>query len=368
MTDDKNHIKIIGQKKVEDILYRIIQSNKIPYALLFTGKEGVGKEQAAIEFAKALVNNSTVQNKDHILNSIQKLNEPYIKYICALPRGKNENENDSPYEKLKQNEINFIQKEFEKKSNNPYYEINIPNANNIKINSIRDINRFISFAEFEQYKRVIIISNAHLMKEEAQNALLKNLEEPPNNVIFILTTPYPEMLRDTIISRCWRIVFENLSSSDVEKILIKYFKISEEDSRKVSQISMGSVKVALDYLKYDINYLLDKTIKLLRYSFGKKFNQAIQEISTIASDKILLKLIISLTLIWLSYYNKIRLTDSQISLEQFNETIRKFFEKYPNVDVTETINLLEEYQINLDRNVNPNIVSSNLVIQLSSLI
>lgn len=359
--------EIIGQNEVKKILIKILESKRIPHAILFTGKEGVGKEFTAIQLAKYLVYKSKATNKEFLINSISNLNEPFIKYICALPRGKNEKETDSAYDKLKETDLKLIQEEFQKKAQNPYYEINIPNANNIKINSIRDIANFISYAEQEDYKRIILISNAHLMKEEAQNALLKNLEEPPRNVIFILTTPYPELLRETILSRCWRINFETLKPEEIEKILTKYFELDSQIASKVSEISLGSVKTAIQYLMYDLDFLTDKVIKILRFSFGRKFHQALIELESI-EDKNFLKIILSLIILWLYYYNKYRFTKFQIPLSQFDETIKKFTVKYPKAEVFNLIQVLEDFQNKIDRNINVNIIYSNLVVKLSSII
>lgn len=361
--------KIIGQSKVKTLLKKIVDSNKIPHAFLFTGKEGIGKEFAAIQFAKYLfIKNSNGKIDDSIYRLIHNLQEPYIKYIFPLPRGKNENEDDSPFDKLKPDEIILIQNEFQKKAENPYYSIEIPNANNIKINSIRDISHYISLSLENNYKKIILISNAHLMKEEAQNALLKNLEEPPTNVIFILITPFPELLRETILSRCWRINFENLFPNEVEEILINYFKVENNLASKVSFISLGSIKTALSYLEYDLDFLTEKVIRILRYSFAKKFNSALEEMEEINKDKKLFKSIISLVILWLSYYNKYRFTNFEIPLTQFDETIKKFSIKYPDLKVTELIYTLENYYLNLDKNINSNIITSNLIANLSTIL
>lgn len=361
--------KVIGQKKVKTILGKIIESKRIPHALVFSGKEGVGKEFTAIQFAKLLaLQNPDLENKDLIVNSISNLSEPFIKYICALPRGKNEQEQDLPYDKLKPDEIITIQKEFKEKAENPYYSIRIPNANNIKINSIREISRFVSYSNEGNFKRIIILSNAHLMKDEAQNALLKNLEEPPENIIFILCTPYPNLLKETILSRCWRINFENLSPDEIKEILIIYFKLNSDLASKISKISLGSVKTAIDFRDYDLDTLLDKVIKILRYSFGKKFHSALIEIEEITTDKVYLKLIITLIILWLSYYNKLRYGDFEIPLIQFDETIRKFSQKYSDIELLGVIRFLEELDYKIDRNINPNIIGVNIITKLSSLI
>jgi DNA polymerase-3 subunit delta' len=361
--------KVIGQQKVKTILEKIIESKRIPHALVFSGKEGVGKEFTAIQFAKLLaLQNPDLENKDLIINSISNLSEPFIKYICALPRGKNEQEQDFPYDKLKPDEIITIQKEFKEKSENPYYSIKIPNANNIKINSIREISRFVSYSYEGNFKRIIILSNAHLMKDEAQNALLKNLEEPPENIIFILCTPYPNLLKETILSRCWRINFENLTPDEIKEVLINYFKLNSDLAYKISEISLGSVKTAIQYRDYDLELLLDKVIKILRYSFGRKFHSALIEMEEVTTDKVYLKLIITLIILWLSYYNKFRYGDFEIPLIQFNETIRKFAQKYSDIELIDVIRFLEELDYKIDRNINPNIIGVNIITKLSSLI
>jgi len=361
--------EIIGQQKVKTILQKIIDSKRIPHAILFSGKEGVGKEFTAIQFAKLLVlQSSDINNKDSIINSISNLNEPYIKYIIALPRSKNERDNDSPYDKLKPDEIALIQSELQKKIINPYYSIEIPNANNIRINSIREISNFISFSYEGNYKRIIILSNAHLMRSEAQDALLKNLEEPPDNIIFILCTSHPELLKETILSRCWNISFENLTNKEIEQILVKFFNIESETASKISKISSGSVKTAMQYLDYDFDSLIEKVIKILRYSFGKKFHSALDEMEEVIADKVYFKLIITLIILWFSYFNKFRHSNFEIPLIQFDQTIRKFSQKYSDLDLINIFQFLDELNYKLDRNINPNIIGSNLVVKLSSII
>ena len=81
-------IGIYGQNAVTEIFEKMITSNNIPHALLFTGIEGIGKELAAIKFTAAV--NGVDTNKDNRINKIvNSFSEPYVKYIYPLPRGKN---------------------------------------------------------------------------------------------------------------------------------------------------------------------------------------------------------------------------------------------------------------------------------------
>ena len=103
----QNLENIPGQQKVKQILNNFLQSDKIPHALLFTGMEGGGKDNAAIQFAKAIVSKK-VSGSEITVKGIELLQEPYLKLIIPLPRGKNETDSSSPTEKLTMDELDLI--------------------------------------------------------------------------------------------------------------------------------------------------------------------------------------------------------------------------------------------------------------------
>jgi len=175
---------VYGQSKNLKLLYRIYQSDKIPHAFLFSGPEGVGKFNTALQFIKLLniSNNQLIDQRT--FKHIDSFREPYVKLILPLPRGKGEKSDSSSMNKLPEKVIKEINDEINKKSGNPYYKINIDKANNIKINSIREVKKNISL-NFDDVKyRAILMNRAESMSLESQNALLKSLEEPPQGVIF----------------------------------------------------------------------------------------------------------------------------------------------------------------------------------------
>src|ERR1035437_5500333 len=90
---------IIGQQSVLDILDKLISSSNIPNALLLSGIDGIGKEYTAIKFISAL-NFSQKTGSEHLNKIIASYAEPYVKYIYPLPRGKNESDENGPFEKL----------------------------------------------------------------------------------------------------------------------------------------------------------------------------------------------------------------------------------------------------------------------------
>lgn len=357
---------IYGQDNVINILNKVISSGNIPHAFLFTGNPGTGKYLTALRFTQSV--NYDLDNPE-LINSISNLAEPYLKYIFPLPRGKNETDTSSPFDKLSSDEIQIVQEQIELKKKNPYWQVSIPKANQIKVNSIRDIKKFLSY-NYEDIKfRSIIISDAHLLNEEAQNALLKNLEEPPPGIIFILTTPFPMNLRETIRSRCWQISFQPLKNEAVRDILISFFSIEPEQAETASRFSNGSVTFALKLLENNLEELIEKTISLLRFSFGKKVNSAYNEIREIIeeNDPELFKLMLQLIITWLNDVLKYRAGIKDISFIKFAETIKKFDSKFPQADILRTTSRLEYFSSILKNNVHPGLISLNLINSLAIL-
>lgn len=361
--------EIPGQQKVKSILSSFLKSKKIPHALLFSGIDGSGKYFTALKFAQSIAYLKDNLNKERIVKQIQQLSEPYIKYIIPLPRGKGETESSSPIEKLSPDEIDSLREQLSFKIINPFHKIVLPKANKIKINSIRDIKKFLSLDYDEIVQRFIIISDAHLMNEEAQNALLKNLEEPPDNVIFILCTSEVSKLRHTITSRCWRINFDPLSEEDIATILKSYFKFDKENIEAVTPFAGGSIQTALQLINMDVINLKEKTISILRYSFGRKFNSAFEELNRVLGEEGIqnFPIITKMLITWLNDLLKNRYSRKQFFFNDYRETLEKFNSKFPDVDLNLISIKLDNLVSLTGNNIYLPLLSANLIFELSSV-
>ena len=359
---------ICGQRSVLDILDRVILSSNIPHAFLFTGIDGIGKEYTAMKFS-AVVNTIDSDNQSHIEQIITSYSEPYIKYIYPLPRGKNETDESNPFEKLSSDELDLIKEELQKKKDNPYYKLSIPKANKIKVNSIRDIKKFLSLNYSDIKYRIILISDAHLMNEEAQNALLKNLEEPPEGVIFILITPYPGLLRETIRSRCWSQNFSPLNNYELKEVLVSYFNIEDELAESVAPFSNGSVTNALNLLEHDFNLLLEKVISILRYSFAKKYHSALDEISYFLKEDPAnrTKILIQMIIIWLNDIQRHRIENNNYFFDKYSETLEKFNLRFPLINLNDSVVRIDYFGSIIQNNINLNLMAVNIIYELSAL-
>ena len=194
---------IIGNENIKELLNKIVKSNNIIHSYMFTGEEGIGKKLFAIEFAKMV--------------------------LCTSNEGK-------PCNKCK----SCI--EFDGKSN-PDFEI-IENSGNIKIEQIRLFQAKIAEKPITSNKKVYIIDDAHTMTTEAQNCLLKTLEEPPEYIMIILITSNENLILNTIKSRCMKINFSKIEDELLKKYLQENYNINEISSSMLDTIS-GSIKRAI---------------------------------------------------------------------------------------------------------------------------
>jgi DNA polymerase III subunit delta' len=360
---------IFGQQSVRDILDRLILSSNIPHAFLFTGIDGVGKEFIAIKFTSA-VNAIGISNSGHINQIIAAYSEPYLKFIYPLPRGKNETDESGPFEKLSSDDLDLIKDELHKKKENPYYKLSIPKTSKIKVNSIRDIKKFLSFNFSDIKYRTILISDAHLMNEEAQNALLKNLEEPPEGVLFILITPYPGLLRETLRSRCWNLNFSPLNNYDLKEVLVSYFNIEPDLAESVAPFSNGSIINALNLLETDFYFLLEKVISILRYSFAKKYHSALNEISYFLKEDSVnrMKILIQMIIIWLNDIQRHRIGNANYFFNKYSETLGKFNLKFPLINLNDSVVRIDYFGTVIPNNINLNLIAVNIIYELSALV
>lgn len=360
---------VLEQFKAKEILTNFFESRRVPHAFIFNGAEGVGKFNTALQYAKILYSQFPDNIQQLALKKINNLQEPYVKIIFPLPRAKGETAEDSSIDKLSLDQIESIQKEIFKKIENPYYKIYLEDANTIKINSIREIRKFINYSYHDIPLRFIFILDADLMNEQTQNALLKSLEEPPEGIIFFIITSHLEKLLPTIQSRCWIIKFQPLSNKAVAQILTNYFKIENELSIKVAHFSDGSVQNAIVLIEKNLEQLLEKIISILRFSIARRYFSAYQDLISAldinSHDE--LKIIIRLIKIWLNDVIKNRYDNNDYYFEKYKDTLIKFNQKFYNANVEDLFIKLEQLEQFCDKNLNLNVLTLNLIFELGSL-
>jgi DNA polymerase-3 subunit delta' len=144
----------------------------------------------------------------------------------------------------------------------------------IKVDAVRDMLGHTGYRPFEGKRRAVLIREADTLREEAQNALLKNLEEPPPGTVFILTTAVPGVLLPTVRSRCMRLRFGRLTAAEVAAALVRDHGQSDLEARDAAPLSDGSIGQALALSDLDIASLRDLAERFLQQTSGRADTQA----------------------------------------------------------------------------------------------
>ncbi len=366
---------IIGQERVIKILKNIYTSNKISHAYIFYGKEGIGKDAVAIEFAKLIncenkINNIEACDECPSCRQINSLNSTTFKFITALPAGKKENsEEDNPINTLKQEDYEIYLDELKKKSNDNYYKINIPNANDIRISSIRQIRKEIYLTGQKDKKKIFVISNCDLMNQQSSNAFLKILEEPPGDSLLILTTSRLNSLLSTIVGRCQKIRFDPIKKEDLKKYVLK-LKPNLDDvvADLYANISDGSILKCKNIIDSYFIELREQMIDvLLAIAMNKNItlSNIINQITS-EKDKEKIRQFLLLLIIW--FRDVILVANgetSNIINKDKLERLSKFSKLY-KTDNYKIINLVEDSCKELEQNLNTELLLTNLALKIKS--
>ena len=209
---------VVGQEHITTTLKNQILNHRIAHAYLFCGTRGTGKTSTAKVFAKAL-NCLNVQDGEpcNECEMCRKINEGLAIDVTELDA-----------------------------------------ASNNGVDKIRDIIDDVKYPPQEAKYKVYIMDEVHMLSAGAVNAFLKTLEEPPNNVIFILATTDPQKLPITILSRCQRFDFKRINNNEItarlRKIVDDQNVLADERSLNlIARVSDGAMRDSLSILDQAIS-------------------------------------------------------------------------------------------------------------------
>jgi DNA polymerase-3 subunit delta' len=221
---------IVGHRRLIALLSRAIAQGTLPPSLIFSGPSGVGKRLTALAAAQAL--------------------------NCLEPRASAELPRDACGACPACRRIARLV--------HPDVILLSPGeTGSIRIESVREVIDKASYRPFEGRRRVVIVDEADALVPQAQNALLKTLEEPPSGSIFCLVSAMPDALLPTVQSRCPRLRFGPLSSDDVAALLVRDHEYADVDARAVAADAGGSVGQALESASADLVAARDVAARLL---------------------------------------------------------------------------------------------------------
>lgn len=204
---------ILGNDDVKKYLTNCIENKNFSHSYIFSGIKGVGKYTFAKDFAKCILEDSMMQD---------------------------------------------------------YYELG-PDGKSIKVAQIRELQNVINIKPTFSKKSVYIIDDADLMTIEAQNSLLKTLEEPPEYAVIILIVHNDRSILSTVKSRCVNIKFSKLSDKDIKKYFLKNDLNFEDKNINVFKVLDGSLN-NIDFIRDDYDELLKLTVFVTNLKKNKVIN------------------------------------------------------------------------------------------------
>lgn len=216
---------ILGNDKIKKLLVQANQNKKISHSYLFVGTEGIGKKMIAKEFAKMILCTSENQYCMQCKSCI----------------------------------------EFDT-NNNPDFKIIEPEGNSIKIEQIREFQAKVAEKPIISERKVYIINDSDKMTTEAQNCLLKTLEEPPEFITIFLIASNESSFLTTIKSRCMIIHFDKIPNNQIEEFLEKNYQ-TRIDSPIMLQAFQGSIGKAIQLKEKKEQY---EKIEEILYNLEKR--------------------------------------------------------------------------------------------------
>ena len=235
--------KLVGNEHVKQTLGRLIAKGRVPNSLLFAGDEGVGKLEFAIELARAFVCTDPTDGGEGcgVCPACRRV-DSFV--IPPEPTDKNKDE-------------------FKKVFFGGHSDVGkvVAYKRLILVDAIRDLERHANFLPNEAKARFFIIDAADKMNDQAANALLKTLEEPPPTSHIFLITSRPDSLLPTIRSRCQTLRFAPVEAAEIEKYLVDEKAYTHDEARLAARLSRGSIGRAVSI---NVEQFRDRREKMLK--------------------------------------------------------------------------------------------------------
>lgn len=305
---------IIGQERLLKNLRKALDQDELAHAYLLEGQKGLGKKEIAKWLATAIVCRGESPKPCHHCISCIKINS-----------------NNHP-------EVKWIQEE-----------------GSIGIDIIRELQKDLQLKPYEGSKKVYIIDNAEKITLQAQNSLLKSLEEPPEYATIILLTNNGSSLLQTIISRCQRLKLLSVPLQEIEDYLVHTKKIDRNRAKVLASLSNGVIGKALQLSEDDeFQERRSKVIQITRDILYAKEIEVLENIGFFQEERDYIEEILETLVTWyrdLLIYKDTGKEEFLINIDNTTEILQQSH-KASLDKIKRMIFTIEETKHNLKANAN----------------
>lgn len=367
---------IIGQSDIKKQLVKSINNGFIPHAQLFCGPEGVGKLPLAIAYAQYLnCENPSGDDSCGICPSCKKyghLAHPDLHFVYPIVK-----------KTAKKKEIcdDYITEWRDFVKQNPYFNLSqwmsFIEADNsqglIYAKESEEIIRKLSLKIYEAKYRVMVIWLPEKMHESCANKLLKIIEEPFDNTVFLLVSDMPDNIINTIQSRCQRINTHAVSEIDIIQTLCTEYNLDKDTAANVAHIANGSYLKAIETisLNEENKFFFNLFIGMMRASYARNIKQIKSignEIASVGRERQKNYLIYCQRMIREYFVNNLHHPEIvYLNKEEANFGIRfaSFINERNIIDFMDELSLAERH---IEQNVNAKMVFFDLCLEITMLL
>ena len=320
---------IVGHKDIIQYIHNAVQENKVSHAYILNGEKGAGKKLLANLFATTLLcekGETEPCNTCHSCRQAESGNHPDIIRVT----------HDKP--------------------------------GSISVDDIRDqVNHDIQIKPYQGPYKIYIIADADLMTPQAQNALLKTIEEPPAYAVIFLLTENAEVLLPTITSRCVMLKLRNIKDTLIKKYLMETMEIPDYQADVCTAFAQGNMGRAIMLATSDhFNEIRGEAVQLLQYMDEMELTEIVKAIKRISIYKLEVNDYLDIIMIWFRdvlLYKATKDLDKVVFKDQIKyikERARK--SSYEGIELI--LESLEKAKVRLRANVNFDLVMELLLLTI----
>ena len=356
---------VIGQEDIKTLLIQNFQENRVSHSYLFYGVSGIGKLSLALAFAQFLSCTNKQENDSCgeclSCKKYEKLIHPDLHFVFpALSKTVSDN---------------YIKEWNEFVLANPYFDFNdwmlqLDTENKqgaIYSEEASEIVKKLNLKTFESDYKMMIIWLPEKMNDSCANKLLKILEEPPPDTVFILVSDNREEVLPTILSRCQPVKVSQLPDEILKSHLISNCSISEEIAEDIVKISCGSLSQALKYINSaaEDNFLQFTT--LMRFAYSRKIQETLQwaeKISKTGREKQKKFIYYCLNLIRENYIYNYKMDKINYMTKEETDFAKNFAKFITPNNVAQIMNIFNDAYIHTERNASAKILFTDVAFKL----
>ena len=320
---------VVGHKDILKYISSAVENNRVSHAYILNGERGSGKKMLANLFAMTLLcetGDNEPCGKCHSCKQAESGNHPDIIRVT--------------HEK----------------------------PNSISVDDIRtQVNNTVDIKPYQGPYKVYIIPQADMMTPQAQNAILKTIEEPPSYAVFLLLTENAETLLPTINSRCVMLKLRNIKDTLIKKYLMENLEIPDYKADMCTAFAQGNMGRAIMLANSDhFNEIREEAVQLLKHISEMELNEIVAAVKNISVYKLVITDYVDIILIWyrdVLLYKATKEIDKVVfkdQLQSIKEQARK--SSYEGIELI--LESLEKAKARLKANVNFDLVMELLFLTI----